>query len=107
MSFLKQETKIGKSRVGVSVALALTLGSRARIGMCVLCFFDFFMFTHHTSVSVFQPFTRLLSGDVATVTRTPDSSTHTPARRTDALSHNITLPKQWTTTVTAPIITIL
>lgn len=55
MSSLKQETKIGKSRVGVSVALALTPGSRARSGMCVLCFFDFLTFTYSSHLSLSLP----------------------------------------------------
>lgn len=41
MSSLKQETKIGKSHAGVSAALQLTRGSRARIGTCVFSFSPF------------------------------------------------------------------
>ena len=104
----KQETKIAASRTGVSAALALTPGNRARIGMCVFYFSLSFAFAHlPVPVSIFQPSTRLLPRAVTAVTGTPDSSAYTPTRRIGTLSHNITARKHWAATVTGAIISIL
>ena len=51
----KQETKIGESRIGVSVALALTRGSQVRSGMCVIDRSRYFAFAYLSSLSPSPP----------------------------------------------------
>ena len=96
----------GQSRRSTSRSRAYTRESNEdwNVRSLFLWFFSLHPLIPHTSVSTFQPFTRLLSRTVTAVAGTPDSSTYTPTRRIYALSHNV---KHWTTAATDAIVTIL
>jgi len=96
----------GKSYRSVSRPRAHTRESSEEWNVCHLFLWFSHLLIPHTLVSIFQPYTSLLSGSATTVTGAPYSSAYTPTRHIDALSHNVTSLKQRTATTTDSIITV-